>query len=73
MERKVVVTGMGVVSPVGSDMNTFWSNLTSGVCGIGHITRFDTSDFAVKIGAEVQGFDPLDYMEIGRASCRERV
>ena len=56
---------MGVVSPVGSDMNTFWSNLTSGVCGIGHITRFDTSDFAVKIGAEVQGFDPLDYMEKG--------
>ena len=65
MDRKVVVTGMGVVSPVGSDMNTFWSNLTSGVCGIGHITRFDTSDFAVKIGAEVQGFDPLDYMEKG--------
>ncbi|MCQ2545051.1 MAG: beta-ketoacyl-ACP synthase II [Clostridia bacterium] len=65
MDRKVVVTGMGVVSPVGSDIKTFWDNITAGVCGIGLITRFDTTDFAVKIGAEVKNFDPLDYMEKG--------
>ncbi len=63
MDRKVVVTGLGVVSPIGNDVETFWKNVTSGVNGIGQITRFDTTDFAVKIGAEVKDFDPKDYME----------
>ena len=65
MERKVVVTGMGVITPVGNDVETFWNNLISGVNGIGPITRFDTTDYAVKIGAEVKDFDPSDYMEKG--------
>ena len=63
MERKVVVTGLGVISPIGNDVETFWQNVTSGVNGIGQITRFDTTDFAVKIGAEVKDFDPRDYMD----------
>ncbi|MDO4518026.1 MAG: beta-ketoacyl-ACP synthase II [Bacillota bacterium] len=63
MNRKVVVTGMGVISPVGNDIETFWNNITSGVCGIGEITRFDTTDYAVKIGGEVKDFDPKDYMD----------
>ena len=63
MERKVVVTGLGVISPIGNDVETLWNNVTSGVNGIGQITRFDTTDFAVKIGAEVKNFDPRDYME----------
>ena len=63
MERKVVVTGLGVISPIGNNVETFWKNVTSGVNGIGQITRFDTTDFAVKIGAEVKDFDPKDYME----------
>ena len=63
MDRKVVVTGLGVISPIGNNVETFWKNVTSGVNGIGQITRFDTTDFAVKIGAEVKDFDPRDYMD----------
>ena len=54
---------MGLVSPVGNDVETFWNNIISGVNGIGPITRFDTTDYAVKIGAEVRDFDPTQYME----------
>ena len=63
MDRRVVVTGIGVVSPVGNDIDTFWNNLISGYVGIGPITRFDTSDYAVKIAAEVKDFDPTRYMK----------
>ena len=62
MNRRVVVTGLGIVSPLGSDVDTFWSNLKAGKNGIGQITKFDTSEYAVHIGAEVKGFDVLDYM-----------
>ncbi len=61
--RRVVVTGMGVVSPVGNDVPTFWKNLKAGVCGIGPITRFDTADYRVKVAGEVRDFDPRQYME----------
>lgn len=61
--RRVVVTGLGVVSPVGNAVEAFWNNLIDGKCGIGFITRFDTADFKVKIAAEVKGFDPQEYME----------
>lgn len=62
--RRVVVTGLGVVSPVGNDVETTWSNLLAGKSGGGPITRFDaTDDFACRIGCEVKGFDPLDYMD----------
>ena len=61
--RRVVVTGLGVVSPVGSDMQTAWNNLTAGYNGIGPITCFDTSNFKAKLGAEVKDFDPMRYME----------
>lgn len=63
MDRRVVVTGVGVVSPVGNDIDTFWNNIISGYVGIGPITRFDTSDYAVKIAAEVKDFDPTRYMK----------
>lgn len=62
MER-VVITGMGAVTPVGNDVESFWESLTKGVCGIAPITRFDTTDFKVKVAAEVKGFDPASYME----------
>ena len=61
--RKVVVTGLGVVSPVGSDMETCWSNLTAGVHGIGPIIYFDTANYKAKLAAQVQGFDPKTYMQ----------
>jgi 3-oxoacyl-[acyl-carrier-protein] synthase II len=61
--KRVVVTGLGVISPIGNDIYTFWKNMVDGVCGIDYITRFDTSDFKVKIAAEVKDFNPEDYME----------
>ena len=57
--RRVVITGMGVVSPVGNDLETTWNNLINGVCGIAPITSFDTSDLPVKIAAELKDFDPI--------------
>ncbi|MBR5680059.1 MAG: beta-ketoacyl-[Clostridia bacterium] len=63
MDRRVVVTGMGVVSPVGCGTEKFARALTDGVCGIGPITRFDAADFKVKVAAEVKDdFDPLRYL-----------
>lgn len=60
---RVVVTGMGIISPIGNSVVEFWNNLTSGVCGIGPITKFDSSDYKLHVAAEVKGFDPLEYME----------
>lgn len=57
--RRVVITGMGVVSPVGNDLETTWNNLINGVCGIAPITTFETDDLPVKIAAEVKDFDPI--------------
>lgn len=59
--KRVVITGVGVITPVGNEINTFWDNLTNGVCGIGTLTRFDTTDFKVKLAGEVRGFKPADY------------
>ncbi|MBC8277190.1 MAG: beta-ketoacyl-[acyl-carrier-protein] synthase II, partial [FCB group bacterium] len=61
--KKVVVTGMGVVSPIGSTLADFWNSLLAGKSGMGLITRFDTSDFTTKIAAEIKGFDPQNYMD----------
>ena len=61
--RRVVVTGMGCVTPVGNDVPTFWESLKQGKCGIGPITHFDTTDYKVKVAGEVKDFDPLQYME----------
>lgn len=61
--RRVVVTGMGIVSPVGSDMESAWGNLVSGYNGIGPITYFDTTNYKAKLGAQVRDFDPMQYME----------
>lgn len=72
MNRRVVITGMGVVSPIGCDVETYQKNLLQGVCGIGEITRFDTAAFKVKVAAEVRDFDPLAYMtkmEVKQTDC----
>ncbi|MDD7652711.1 MAG: beta-ketoacyl-ACP synthase II [Candidatus Faecousia sp.] len=63
--RRVVVTGMGAVSPVGNCVEDCWSNLTGGVHGIGPITCFDTTNYKAKLAAQVKGFDPRAYMEKG--------
>ena len=59
--KRVVVTGIGVITPVGNDLNTFWENLTAGRCGIGPLDRFDASDYKVKVAAQVRGFSPADF------------
>jgi 3-oxoacyl-[acyl-carrier-protein] synthase II len=60
--RRVVVTGLGVISPVGNDVPTAWANLVAGKSGIGPITRFDAKDFRVRIAGEVKGFEVESFM-----------
>ena len=61
--RRVVVTGLGVISPIGNDVDTFWRRLVAGESGVGEITRFDTTDYKVHIAAEVQDFVAEDYID----------
>ena len=63
MKRRVVVTGLGIISPIGNDIDTFWENVKKGTVGIGEITKFDTTDFKVKLAAEVKDFDATKYMD----------
>ncbi len=63
MNRRVVITGMGTVSPVGNRVESAWEAVKSGKSGIGPITRFDASDMKAHLAAEVRDFDPLNYME----------
>ncbi|HMG00857.1 MAG TPA: beta-ketoacyl-ACP synthase II [Gemmatimonadaceae bacterium] len=63
MKRRVVVTGMGTITPVGNDVATTWRSLIEGKSGTAPITKFDASNFPVKFAAEVKGFNPLDYMD----------
>ena len=61
--RRVVVTGLGAVTPVGNTVEETWNSLVNGIHGIGLITQFDTTEMKAKLGAEVKNFDPRDYME----------
>jgi 3-oxoacyl-[acyl-carrier-protein] synthase II len=61
MKKRIVVTGMGTVSPLGQDLPTTWEAILAGQNGVGPITRFDTTDFRSTIAAEVKGFDPKDH------------
>jgi len=60
--RRVVITGMGIVSPVGSDLDTAWNNIKNGVSGITNVSRFDVSQYASQIGGEVKDFDSTNYL-----------
>lgn len=62
MKEKLVITGMGAVTPIGIGVDTYWNNLIAGNCGVGRITRFDPSESAVQIAAEVKDFHPDDFM-----------
>ncbi|HRE41051.1 MAG TPA: beta-ketoacyl-ACP synthase II [Ignavibacteria bacterium] len=63
MRKRVVVTGIGVVSPIGLTIDEFWANLINGVSGVNNITYFDTTNFATKFAAELKNFDPVNYMD----------
>jgi len=62
-DRRVVITGLGVVTPVGNDIETFWSNLKNGVSGIRAIDAFDTAGYDCKIGGQVRDFDPKPFFK----------
>jgi 3-oxoacyl-[acyl-carrier-protein] synthase II len=62
-DRRVVITGMGVVTPVGNDLETFWRNLQNGVSGIGKIQAFDTTGYDCQIAGEARDFDPKNYFK----------
>ncbi|MFT5465783.1 MAG: 3-oxoacyl-[acyl-carrier-protein] synthase II [Verrucomicrobiales bacterium] len=61
MDRRVVLTGIGVVSPIGNDLESYWKNLTAGQSGIGRITQFDPSDYPCQIGGEVKDFEAAKW------------
>jgi 3-oxoacyl-[acyl-carrier-protein] synthase II len=69
MEKKIAVTGLGVISPLGTGRDEFWSGLRHGRTGFREITLFDTSLFAVKVAGEISGFDPLAFL--GKKGLRE--
>ena len=71
MKRRVVVTGLGAVTPIGNTAEEFWNNAKEGKVGIGEITRFDTSDYKVKLAAEVKGFDAREHMDFKTAKRME--
>ncbi len=64
MKNRVVITGMGVITPVGNNVREFWESLVEGKGGIGKITKFDASDYPVRIAAEVKGFDAEVYIDM---------
>lgn len=67
MKRRVVITGLGIVSPVGNDIQTAWQNIVGGKSGIGRITRFDPTDFSCHIAGEVKDFDITQYLSAKEA------
>ncbi len=69
--RKVVITGLGAITPIGNDVNTYWESLKAGKIGIAPITKFDTTDFKVKLAAEVKDFDATEYMDFKTAKRTE--
>ena len=71
-KRRVVVTGMGAVTPIGNSTEEFWSGIRAGKVGIGPITAFDTTNYKVKLAAEVKDFDAKEHMDFKTAKRMER-
>ncbi|MCX7714064.1 MAG: beta-ketoacyl-[acyl-carrier-protein] synthase II, partial [Chthoniobacterales bacterium] len=69
-ERRVVITGIGIISPIGNDVTTFWKNLIAGKSGISHYTQFDSTGFDCKIAGEVRNFDPAPYFKNPKSAKR---
>lgn len=71
MKKRVVITGLGAITPIGNNAESFWNNIKSGTVGIGEITKFDTNEYKVKIAAEVKDFVAKDYMDFKAAKRME--
>ena len=63
MKKRVVITGIGAITPIGNNIEEFWKNLVDGKSGVAPITRFDASGFDTRFAAEVKNFDPLKYFD----------
>ncbi len=72
MEKRVVITGMGVISPVGNNLELFWDSLINGKSGVGYITQFDTTEYPVKIAAEVKDFQAEEFIDKKEARRMDR-
>lgn len=72
MNRRVVITGMGAITPVGNDVNSFWDSIKNGKCGIEPIKGFNAEDFKAKLAAEVKDFNPEDYLDRKEAKRMDR-
>ena len=73
MERRVVITGLGAIGPIGNNVEELWEGIKTNKCGIDKITLFDTSTFKTKLAAEVKNYNPLDYFEAKQAKRLDRV
>ncbi|PLX31699.1 MAG: beta-ketoacyl-[acyl-carrier-protein] synthase II, partial [Clostridiales bacterium] len=72
MKKRVVITGMGAVSPIGNDIETFWESIKETKPGIDFITAFDASEIKVSVAGEVKGFDPVQYIDKKEAKRMDR-
>ena len=73
MERRVVITGMGAITPIGKDVEQTWKSIKEKKCGIDEISLFDTNNFKTKLDAEVKEYNPLDYFELKQSKRLDRV
>lgn len=72
MEKRVVITGLGAITPIGKDVNETWKGIENKKCGIDKITLFDTENFKTKLAAEIKEYDPLEYFEQKQARRFDR-
>lgn len=70
--KRIVVTGLGVVTSIGTGIENYWDNLLKGTCGIGNVTRFDASDYSCQVASEVIDFDPTQYMDAKEVKRSDR-
>ncbi len=72
MEKRVVITGLGAITPIGNNIEEMWKAIENKECGINEISLFDTTNFKTKLAAEVKSYDPLDYFELKQAKRFDR-
>lgn len=72
MERRVVITGVGAITPIGNNVEEFWKGLKEGKCGIDNITLFDTTDYKVKLAGEIKGYEPKEHFDVKQAKRLDR-
>lgn len=72
MNRRIVITGMGAITPIGKNIDEMWESIENKVCGVNEITLFDTTNFKTKVDAEIKNYDPLEYFEAKQAKRFDR-